>query len=1049
MLYPKREQGFREEDFRNPPSEYRAAPFWAWNNKLSADELVWQIGQLKKMGYGGFHMHVRTGLATEYLSDEYMAVVRACVDKARQEGMLAWLYDEDRWPSGAAGGLVTKNERFRSRHLLLTRRPYGSWAGGARPGWYAGERSENGWLAACFDVDLNGRGELEGWRAIAENTAAGGIKLYAYIESPLPSPWYNNQTYVNTLDREAIGEFIRITYERYGREFAPEFGGCIPAIFTDEPQFSRKGTLRFAGEDRDLTLPWADDLDESYRREYGESLVGHIPELIWDLPEGRVSAARYHYHDHVIERFSGAFADQCGRWCEAHNLMLTGHMMEEPTLESQTAAVGEAMRSYRGFQLPGIDMLCDRREFTTAKQAASAARQYGRPGVLSELYGVTNWDFDFRGHKLQGDWQAALGVTVRVPHLSWVSMNGEAKRDYPGSFNYQAPWFEEYPYVEDHFARTALAMTRGRALVRVGVLHPIESYWLHWGPRESSQGIREQMDRNFQDLCGWLLRGCIDFDYICESTLPALYRVREDGDWRGAPRFRVGEMAYEALIVPGMETIRETTLERLEAFAGAGGRIIFLGAAPRYVDALPSPRAEALARRCQNTGFERLSILAALEGFRDLSLRDGSGAETAGLIYQMREDGDRRWLFVAHADKPENPDIPHELELHIRIRGRWELSLCDTLTGEILPLEARHEEGDTLLRHSLYDHDSLLLRLRPAEGADRAKGTESAGFGASTAGLTAPALATDVHTAAARARPPGAFFPDPVPVKLHEPNVLLLDMAEYALDTEAYRPLEEILRLDNRLREELGWPGRKKEVAQPWVERDESRPHTLRLRYTFESELPLTGTELALENIADISLNGEKAGPVEGWYVDKCIGRVQLPPIRTGTNVLELAIPYGKKIDVEAAYLLGDFGVKVRGLRCTLTAPVRSLAFGDICGQGLPFYGGNLSYYLESSAGEIAVSCYRGQLLKIREGGKDLGRIVYAPYRLPLGKAVGGRSIEILYFGNRINTFGQLHCNVRDEGFWWGPGSWRTEGPAWTYEYRFWPQGILKSPEFF
>jgi hypothetical protein len=1070
MLYPKREGLFSGEDFRNPPSEYRAAPFWAWNNRLSADELVWQIEQLKRMGYGGFHMHVRTGLATEYLGDEYMAVVRACVDKARREGMLAWLYDEDRWPSGAAGGLVTREERFRSRHLLLTRHPYGSRTGEGKPGWYADERSENGRLAACFDVELNSRGELTGWRALGEGEGAGGIRLYAYVETPLPSPWYNNQTYVNTLDREAIGEFIRITYERYGGEFSREFGGLIPAIFTDEPQFSRKGTLRFAGEDRDLTLPWAEDLDETYRREYGDGLVERIPELIWDLPGGRLSTARYHYHDHVIERFCEAFADQCGAWCAAHGLMLTGHMMEEPTLESQTAAVGEAMRSYRGFQLPGIDMLCDRREFTTAKQAASAARQYGRPGVLSELYGVTNWDFDFRGHKLQGDWQAALGVTVRVPHLSWVSMNGEAKRDYPGSFNYQAPWFEEYPCVEDHFARTALVLTRGRALVRVGVLHPIETYWLHWGPRESSQGIREQMDRNFQDLCDWLLRGCIDFDYICESTLPELYRPLGADDRRGKPRFRVGEMDYEAVIVPGMETIRGTTLDRLEAFADSGGRIIFMGAAPRCVDARPDVRAEALARKCQHTGFERLPLLAALEEFRDIGLRDGSGAETGGLIYQMREEGDLRWLFIAQADKPRNPDIPGELELRVRIRGLWEISLCDTMGGGIRPLGARYGEGDTLLRHTLYDHDSLLLRLRRMDGAGIPAAVEDgAVLAAPTAagaegGMVLAGAAADTQSGGPRTgspvpagrrplRPLEAFFPGPVPVKLHEPNVLLLDMAEYALDGEPYRPLEEALRLDERLRKELGWPQRKKEVAQPWVETDESRPHTLGLRYTFESELPLAGAELALENAAvtEVRLNGEQAGPVEGWYVDKCIGRVKLPPIRTGANVLELAIPYGKKTDVEAAYLLGDFAVQVRGVRCTLRAPVRSLAFGDAGVQGLPFYGGSLSYYLEppAEALEIAVSSYRGQLLKIREGGRDLGRIIYAPYRLSLGTAAAGRTIEIVCFGNRINTFGQLHCTIRDEGFWWGPGSWRTEGPAWTYEYRFWPQGILKSPEFF
>ena len=108
-------------------------------------------------------------------------------------------------------------------------------------------------------------------------------------------------------------------------------------------------------------------------------------------------------------------------------------------------------------------MLCDRQELNTAKQAQSAARQYGRSGVASELYGVTNWDFDFVGHKAQGDWQAALGVTVRVPHLTWVSMAGEAKRDYPASIGYQSPWYQRYALIEDHFARLNTVLTRGEA----------------------------------------------------------------------------------------------------------------------------------------------------------------------------------------------------------------------------------------------------------------------------------------------------------------------------------------------------------------------------------------------------------------------------------------------------------------------------------------------------------------------------------------------------------------------------------------------------------
>ena len=140
-------------------------------------------------------------------------------------------------------------------------------------------------------------------------------------------------------------------------------------------------------------------------------------------------------------------------------------MMEEPTLTSQTAALGDCMRSYRGFDIPGIDMLCDAFEFTTAKQCQSAVRQYGREGMLSELYGVTAWDCDFRTYKHQGDWQAALGVTVRVPHLSWYAMGGEAKRDYPASISYQSPWYKKFSVVEDHFARLNTALTRGEPIL--------------------------------------------------------------------------------------------------------------------------------------------------------------------------------------------------------------------------------------------------------------------------------------------------------------------------------------------------------------------------------------------------------------------------------------------------------------------------------------------------------------------------------------------------------------------------------------------------------
>ena len=112
-----------------------------------------------------------------------------------------------------------------------------------------------------------------------------------------------------------------------------------------------------------------------------------------EFSDGRVSDFRYKVHDHIAERFAHAFSDTIGEWCEKNNIALCGHAMNEPSLSSQNLYVTDCMRLYRGFQLPGIDMLADLREFTTAKQAASATHQYGREGVLSELYGVTNYTF--------------------------------------------------------------------------------------------------------------------------------------------------------------------------------------------------------------------------------------------------------------------------------------------------------------------------------------------------------------------------------------------------------------------------------------------------------------------------------------------------------------------------------------------------------------------------------------------------------------------------------------------------------------------------------
>ncbi len=1012
MLYEKNKKTPRldMELFKNPTSDFRATPFWAWNCDLDRDELCRQIDIFKEMGYGGYHMHVRSGLSTPYMSDEFMALIKACVEHGKEKGMISWLYDEDRWPSGFAGGLVTKIPEFRQHRLEFV----------SSKEQLVGK---NPVLIACYDVKLDENGCLDSYKIIGENDTAEGKRWMAYMARTVPIPRFNNQGYVDTLNKKAMEKFIEVTHEVYAREVGDEFGKSIPSIFTDEPQFIKKTTLPFAESNDRVLLPWTPDLEDTFKETYGESLVEKLPELLWEVKEG-VSLTRYRYHDHVAERFAEAFADTCGKWCEEHGIHLTGHMMEEPTLRSQTCALGDAMRSYRSFGLPGIDMLCNWFEFTTAKQCQSAVHQYGRVGMLSELDGVTGWDFDFRGHKLHGDWQAALGVTVRVPHLAWVSMKGEAKRDYPASISYQSSWWKEYSYIEDHFARVATALTRGKPMVRVGVIHPVESYWLHWGPSDQTATERDKLENNFDNVTQWLLRGSIDFDYICESLFPSL---TEKG---GAP-LKVGEMEYDAIVVPECETLRATTLERLEAFRSAGGKLIFMGDAPKYEDAKPSQRGAKLYGESTCIAFNRSSLLDALDEFRHVEIRKTSGELSGKFVHQLRRDTDGEWLFIAHCQMPENKDVRATDRLKIIVRGEYAPQKWNTQNGTVAPMRCFYENGNTVIYAEPYEYDSLLIFLADGKAEELAP--------------AAPAKApTELKNT-----------PTEVSYELSEPNVLMLDLARFGADGRELSDVEEVLRIGTALRAELGYPTDNQ--AQPWVIEEKEAKHTATLEFDVYSDIVYKGAELALEDAdkAEIFFNGKKVAYKDcGYYTDTSIRRTPLPTIKKGKNILRVTIPFGERDNIERVYILGNFGVNVAGRKAVITKLPKALAFDDITRQGLSFYGGSVKYKIaldcpEDSEYLMRVPHYRAAVLAVYVDGKRTDTVAYPPYLINIGKLKSGKhEVEIEAFISRQNCFGHVHC--ADEGLRWvGPNSWKTKDSSWTYEYRLTREGIISTPIFY
>ena len=1013
MIYTNSGQKIAKDEFLNPSPCYRGAPFWSWNGLITKEMIDEQIQYFKEMGFGGFHVHVRVGLKNEYLSDEFMDLIKYCVEKAKQNDMLCYLYDEDRYASGFGGGIVTKNLNYRKRFLVLTQNKNTE----GRLLYSYNLKRKNG---AIIDLD-------------------GDEKWYAFEVVEKESPWRNNQTYVDTMNPEAIAYFLQITHKRYKRAVGEEFGKTIPSIFTDEPNITGFIRPKFSESKGDLRIPFTEKLPKRFEKISGLNFFESLPYVFWD---GSGSDIRYYLYEACTELHNEAYHRQIGAWCKENNIAYAGHILGEESLQAQADAVGEAMRHYKEFSLPGMDNLCDIREFTTAKQVTSVVHQYGLEGALSEEYGVTQWNFDFKGYKLAGDWQAALGITTRVHHLAWATMEGEAKRDYPAAIGWQSPWYKEFSYIEDYFGRVNYMLTKGKPVTQIGVIHPIESFWRLLGPSETHFTEQKSMKREFEELCERLITGGFDFDYISEAL------ANEDAADKGNGLFYMGQMEYSTVIVPSNMTLRKSTIKLLRNFSKTGGRLIVLKSNDDLNDI-----AETVASIDE--------LIDKIDAVRTVDLFDNKGRRTDKYLFNMREIGDKKVFFMAQAFAGvkardngiwERRAANESDKIWITFKGNYSVTRYNAITGDIKDAEAIVKDGRTKVLIEMYSQDSCLLVLKELHGGKNISEKE---------------YDNNDDKTVKQSFSSGVRISHPSGYQNLEPNVYLIDTFTYKLKNRGTQEIvidnceeeKEILQIDNLLRKKTGLPGRYEDVCQPYARKPSSRDYILTLSTKIISSINFTGAKLALEDskYCKVFLNGREINLQEdaGYYVDRAIKCFTLSEIRTGENILEIQMLFGEDSNLERMYLLGEFGVELRGNNKKIVEKPEKLFWGDYTRQGFPFYTGNMEYYVDVPPVEISEGPKKGErilhipyfegaavIVHPEKGNAQL--VAFAPQNAKLNSAETCR-VKLTLLGNRYNGFGQLHL-IGDDIVWLGPDSFRSCGDSFTGNYNVIPMGIMSEP---
>lgn len=662
--------------FVDPPRQYTSAPLWVWNDLLTEQEVRSTMRDLAKQNVRQVFVHPRPGLMTPYLGSDWFKLWKVALDEAQRLDMNVWIYDENSYPSGFAGGWVPElMPESRGRGLRFRETT-------DQPSWQTN-------ILAVFM--LAGDQAVDVTEQIkAGEKLSGRSYVIATIERARNSPWHGGRCYVDLLYPGVTEKFLEVTMDAYEREIGKNFGTRVPGVFTDEPQLQPAGGL-----------PWTDDLPEQFEKRWGYSLITNLISL--NRPVGDWRKVRYDYYSTLLDLFISRWAKPYYEYCARRGLEFTGHYWEHEWPNCNMVPDNMAMAAWQ--QRPGIDILMNQyAEHTHAqfgnvracREIASIANQLGRTRTLVELYGAGGWDLRFEDMKRIGDWLQVLGVNTFDEHLSYVTIRGARKNDHPQSFSYHEPWWPAYHVLAKYFSRLSAVLSQGEQINRILVIEPTTTAWMYQG----DAATLDRIGSDFFKLLMSLEAAQIEYDLGCEDV------IARHGTVRGT-RLWVGNRGYDVVVLPpGMENVRFEVANLGEQFMNAGGTVVCLGQPPARIDGKDSNR---IRNAINEPGWITAKPEDVVNVLRQWNSEDEfriqRNANDRGILFHMRKklvDGEIVFLVNTSITEPSKGTI----ESNLKSAEVW-----DPLTGRTEPAPFAPTVKGLSIRFDLPPCGSLLLFL--------------------------------------------------------------------------------------------------------------------------------------------------------------------------------------------------------------------------------------------------------------------------------------------------------------------------------------------------
>lgn len=556
------ENKFSYDKFKVAPRDCTPVYTWCWCIPLDYEATDKDIAEFIRLGIRTVYIlpepntfrpqRIPTTLDCEYLGDEYMEHYVYAVNKAKENGIDVWIYDEAGWPSGGAGGKVVADHPEFARHMLAFREKE--------------FKTNDVYKAAddCTAFDENENIIKDGYVFTKDTTVT---EYYCRVEETDPNEM---SAYADISMKAAMEYFVEITHERYKEYLGKDFGDNIRAVFTDEPSFP-------------VPAPFSKEFVENFEEESGFSIRPYLPILARKrLPQTEEEKRAFiAWCDYCSRVFCDSFMLTNKKWCNDNNLPFLGHMdMDHQPNTSVAGGNYNIMRALRCFDVPGIDVIwrhifpmkeqevfwwmyiAENRFFP--KYASSAATQIGTSRAVTESFGVYGMGLTFDQMRYVLTFQAVRGINLfnfmLIPYgdPKGFQMTGELP-----AFKGKYACYSDLSVFNKYTERLSYMATVGKNKTDTAMYLPIKDFYST--PQFGACPEPDEFDR-----AGFGMEDRqIPFDILDDDVLECA-----DKSALANGEIRMGDALYTTVVITDCRYMTDKAQENLRIFINAGGRVI-------------------------------------------------------------------------------------------------------------------------------------------------------------------------------------------------------------------------------------------------------------------------------------------------------------------------------------------------------------------------------------------------------------------------------------------------------------------------------------------